>query len=129
MKLIKTVLGVLLTVCVLTAAVAGNKASSMHYGNAPIKSSGYPSIVITNYSDEFANVTANFVDGSSNTMTIYPYGDYPRNVISIDDPYPYVDIMITADDGTLLFPEQAVYPGQHVDIGSPDQKSIHVTVH
>jgi hypothetical protein len=78
------------------------------------------------------NVSAQFVDGSSKTMTIYPQYQYPMNIISIDNSYPYVNIEVDATDGTVLYPNQAVYPGQHVNIGCSTvaklQKQATITV-
>lgn len=95
-------------------------ANSMHYGmpTASAKTvQGFGSIVITNCSYQMADVSAWFVDGSFKFMPIYPVTRYPENMISIDNPFPFVDIQVAAFDGTVLFPEQAVYPGQHVNIG------------
>lgn len=114
-------------------AMANTMANKMHYGT-PIQSSktagvsDHGPIIITNRSYQYANVSAHFIDGSSNTMTIYPRGHYPRNVISIEDPYPYVDIEITATDGSVLFPDQAVYPGQNVVINPANQGKIKPSV-
>lgn len=122
----------LICLCSMTAfASTTTAAQSMHYGKTvtQVKStSGSRPIVITNYSNQYANVRADFVDGSSNTMTIYPAGDYPRDIISIDRAYPHVDIEVTATDGTVLFPEQPVYPGQNVNIGSPNSSKLVVSV-
>lgn len=101
-------------------------ASSMHYGmsTASAKTAqGFGSIVITNCSYQAAIVSAWFIDSSFKSMPIYPVTQYPENVISIDNPYPFVDIQVTAFDGTVLFPEQAVYPGQHVNIGCGEKLS------
>ena len=125
-KIMKVSLLLTVISCVLAnTAFAGTTkqaASSMHYGmpmvlNAESKTQGYGPIVITNCSYQMDIVSAWFVNGSFNTMPIYPVTAYPRNVISIDDPYPYVNIEVDAFDGTILFPEQPVYPGQDVNIG------------
>lgn len=105
-----------------TASLAATAADSMHYGKpAMLKSavgtSNSNSIVITNCTDDMDNVSAQFVDGSDKTMTIYPRYQYPMNIISIDNSYPYVNIEVDATDGTVLYPDQPVYPGQHVNIG------------
>ena len=100
-------------------------AESMHYGNTSatsLKKSGDASIVVTNCSDQMANVGAWFTDGSSKAMPIYPVGSYPMNMISIDNSYHFVNISVTAMDGTTLFPYQPVYPGQHVNIGCGAKK-------
>ncbi len=105
-----------------TASLAATASDSMHYGKPAILKSNVGtsdsnSIVITNCTDNMENVSAQFVDGSDKTMTIYPQYQYPMNVISIDNSYPYVNIEVDATDGTVLYPDQPVYPGQHVNIG------------
>ena len=105
-----------------TASLAATASESMHYGKPAILKSGVgttssSSIVITNCTDDMDNVSAQFVDGSNKTMTIYPQYRYPMNIISIDNSYPYVNIEVDATDGTVLYPDQPVYPGQHVNIG------------
>ena len=105
-----------------TASLAATASDSMHYGKpAMLKSSvgatNSSSIVITNCTNDMDNVSAQFFDTSSKTMTIYPQYQYPMNIISIDNSYPYVNIEIDATDGTVLYPDQPVYPGQHVNIG------------
>ncbi len=117
----KIISSLALALCFSTGlALAGSStaASSMHYGKSNLLSgSQYGSIVITNCSFQMASVSASFTDGSYNTMPIYPQGDYPENIISIDNAFPYVDIEINAADGTVLFPDQPVYPGQYIGIG------------
>ncbi|MCX7125958.1 MAG: hypothetical protein NTU49_09570 [Gammaproteobacteria bacterium] len=112
-------------VCLTTQAMAGTAAASMHYGKQTIAGTDAP-IVITNCSDQSANVSADFTDGSSKEMPIYPVFQYPMNIISICESAPYVMIEVDALDGTVLFPQQAVYPGQDVNIGcSAEQKLSH----
>ena len=115
---------------VSTATFAASASSSMHYGKpAAVLKSGVgskdgTSIVVTNCTYGVDTVSADFTDGSSNTMTIYPAFRYPMNIISIDNSYPYVNIEVDAADGTVLFPEQPVYPGQHVNIGCGQQANL-----
>ncbi len=105
-----------------TATLAETASDSMHYGKPAMLKSGVgatnsSSIVITNCTNDMDNVSAQFTDGSNKTMTIYPQYQYPMNIISIDNSYPFVNIEVDTTDGTVLFPNQPVYPGQHVNIG------------
>jgi len=95
---------------------------SMHYGKPivtqheqAVSNIDFGPIVITNCSGETANVFAWFTDGSFKSMPIY--NNYPENVISIDNPYPYVLIEVDALDGTVLFRPSKMFPGQHINIG------------
>lgn len=103
-------------------AVFAKASASMHYGlnhsNAgQLKSKAPSDIVITNCTFSPYTVQAWFTDGSYGNMGLAPVNNAPYNVISIGDPFPYVTIEVDAMDGTPVFPQQAVYPYQHVNIG------------
>lgn len=116
------------SLCCSVSTLAATAASHMHYGRSvisrPIIKSQYGApIVITNCSEDQATVSAWFAsDGSSGEWPIYPQDQYPMNVITLGDgpgagTSPYVNIGIVDQDGTVLYPTQAVNPGAHVNIG------------
>lgn len=131
MKKIQTVLSAIALSAAFfcTAGHAATAASSMHYGQplmmlkAKAKSKDSGAIIITNYTYQTDYVSAWFTDGSSNIdMPIYPEDQSPMNMISIENSFPYVNIEVQAQDGTVLYAYQPVYPGQNVNIGPYNPK-------
>lgn len=123
MKKMNLIFAVLFSIFSLCAFAAITPASdSMHYGvtknaNALKATAQSSAIVVTNCSDEAVNVFAQFTDGSQKGMVLESVDNAPYNVISIDNPYPYVMIQVSAMDGDILYPMQQVFPGQHVNVG------------
>jgi len=90
-----------------------------YYGHPASATAQYDqSINITNNGSYPAIIGVLYSQGFRAIIPIMAARFFPFNIVTIPNSAPYVTIQITSMMGTILYPKQAVYPGQYITINA-----------